>query len=187
MAVPSWTQEQTERLTELWKQGATATEIALELGGGITRNAVCGKIDRLGLSGKRRAHKMRVARKAGSVAAAPKPKAPPMQPLDRLKSGIDAQVNAINRSKKISGPPTIKEDFKARLADVDSRRLTIIELMAMECRWADEDRNEDGQHTFCGNPTGDGSSYCPAHAALARGVGTASERAVAPILDRRAA
>src|SRR3569623_1679603 len=57
----------------------------------------------------------------------------------------------------------------------------------MECRWPDEDRNEDGQHTFCGCATMDGSSYCPAHAELSKGQGTASERNALGLLRKAAA
>ena len=82
----------------------------------------------------------------------------------------------------------LEETFKPRVADVASRRIPILDLKAMECRWPDEDRNPDtGLHTFCGNRTGDGSSYCPAHAALSQGPGTSSERAVDPMPRERAA
>jgi hypothetical protein len=93
-----------------------------------------------------------------------------------LASGIGAQVQAINRKKKPRAPALIKEPFTPCTTDVVSRRVSILELRAMECRWPDEDRNEDGVITFCGNRTADGSSYCPCHAALAVGPGTQSER-----------
>lgn len=81
-----------------------------------------------------------------------------------------------------------EETFKPRVADVVSRRIPILDLKAMECRWPDEDRDPDaGLHTFCGNRTGDGSSYCPAHVILSRGPGTFSEHAVAPMPKERAA
>ena len=57
----SWTDERIETLKKLWGSGKTAAEIAEELGG-VTRNAVIGKANRLGLSNK------------SSTAAAPKAK-----------------------------------------------------------------------------------------------------------------
>src|SRR5437870_9220446 len=47
----SWTDERVETLKKLWTDGLSASQIAAELGG-ITRNAVIGKVHRLGLSGR---------------------------------------------------------------------------------------------------------------------------------------
>src|SRR5215216_4278201 len=44
----SWTEERIERLKKMWHDGATASQIAEELGG-VSRNAVIGKAHRLGL------------------------------------------------------------------------------------------------------------------------------------------
>jgi GcrA cell cycle regulator len=48
----SWTDERVELLKRLWNQGLSASQIAGELAGGVTRNAVIGKVHRLGLSGR---------------------------------------------------------------------------------------------------------------------------------------
>jgi GcrA cell cycle regulator len=47
----SWTEERIERLKAMWTKGATASEIADELGG-VSRNAVIGKAHRLGLEAR---------------------------------------------------------------------------------------------------------------------------------------
>src|SRR5580700_3480057 len=47
----TWTEERVENLKKLWGEGLSASQIAAELGG-ITRNAVIGKVHRLGLSGR---------------------------------------------------------------------------------------------------------------------------------------
>ena len=52
----SWTDERVELLKKLWSQGLSASQIAAELGGGVTRNSVIGKVHRLGLSEIGRAH-----------------------------------------------------------------------------------------------------------------------------------
>ena len=44
----SWTEERIERLKSMWANGATASQIADDLGG-VSRNAVIGKAHRLGL------------------------------------------------------------------------------------------------------------------------------------------
>ena len=55
----SWTDERVETLKKMWGEGQSASQIAKELGG-VTRNAVIGKVHRLGLSNR-----------AGSATAAP--------------------------------------------------------------------------------------------------------------------
>src|SRR5437588_11168970 len=50
----TWTDERVETLKKLWTEGLSASQIAAELGG-ITRNAVIGKVHRLGLSGRAKA------------------------------------------------------------------------------------------------------------------------------------
>lgn len=47
----SWTDERIEKLTTMWESGATASQIADELGG-VSRNAVIGKAHRLGLKAR---------------------------------------------------------------------------------------------------------------------------------------
>ena len=66
----SWTDERVELLKKMWGEGQSASQIAKELGG-VTRNAVIGKVHRLGLSNR-----------AGSTAAAPaaKPESKPAKP-----------------------------------------------------------------------------------------------------------
>ena len=47
----SWTDERIDRLKAMWADGSTASQIAEDLGG-VSRNAVIGKVHRLGLSGR---------------------------------------------------------------------------------------------------------------------------------------
>lgn len=46
-----WTPERIETLTKMWSEGASAGQIARRIGD-ISRNAVIGKVHRLGLSGR---------------------------------------------------------------------------------------------------------------------------------------
>ena len=66
----SWTDERIEKLTKMWEGGATASQIAEELGG-VSRNAVIGKAHRLGL--KARPSPVKPNDK-GEVPAAPAPR-----------------------------------------------------------------------------------------------------------------
>lgn len=47
----SWTEERVDQLKKLWAEGLSASQIARTMGG-VTRNAVIGKVHRLGLSGR---------------------------------------------------------------------------------------------------------------------------------------
>src|SRR3954453_16508606 len=54
MTVMTWTDYRVEQLKKLWEAGLSASQIAAELGN-VTRNAVIGKVHRLGLSGPAKA------------------------------------------------------------------------------------------------------------------------------------
>src|SRR3954463_13065323 len=82
----TWTDERVERLKKLWADGLSASQIAGELGG-VTRNAVIGKVHRLGLSGRRQptpttkrhppAHPPRIPRPPHKQSGPPPPPPPP--------------------------------------------------------------------------------------------------------------
>ena len=65
----SWTDDRVEILKKMWGEGQSASQIAKELGG-VTRNAVIGKVHRLGLS-----NRTATAAPAAAPAAAAKPEA----------------------------------------------------------------------------------------------------------------
>jgi GcrA cell cycle regulator len=83
----SWTDERIEKLTKMWEGGATASQIADELGG-VSRNAVIGKAHRLGLKARpspvkandkpeKPAPAARKTKPAPEVQPAPEPAPPP--------------------------------------------------------------------------------------------------------------
>lgn len=57
----AWTDERVEILKKLWAEGLSASQIAGRLGG-VTRNAVIGKVHRLGLSGRATTSRMKTHR-----------------------------------------------------------------------------------------------------------------------------
>src|SRR5690606_38197496 len=67
----TWSDERVELLRKLWTEGLSASQIAAELGG-VTRNAVIGKVHRLGLSGR--------AKSATPAASRPRKAAPTRSP-----------------------------------------------------------------------------------------------------------
>ncbi|WP_112312465.1 GcrA family cell cycle regulator [Pseudogemmobacter bohemicus] len=95
----SWTDERVETLKRMWGEGQSASQIAKELGG-VTRNAVIGKVHRLGLSNRVGGKEDEEAAPAPAAAAAPpRPEpvaeAPPAQPAPPLR---DEPVHAAPRS-----------------------------------------------------------------------------------------
>ncbi|MCL6739910.1 GcrA family cell cycle regulator [Sphingomonas sp. RB56-2] len=89
----SWTDERIERLKAMWTKGATASQIADELGG-VSRNAVIGKAHRLGLEsrpspvkpGEEKEKKAKAAPAPKVAKPAPAPKAAPAAPEPRETS-----------------------------------------------------------------------------------------------------
>ncbi|HKN41873.1 MAG TPA: GcrA family cell cycle regulator, partial [Sphingomicrobium sp.] len=86
----SWTEERIERLRAMWTKGATASQIADELGG-VSRHAVIGKAHRLGLEsrpspvkpGEEKEKKAKAAPAPKAAKPAPAPKAAPASPDSR--------------------------------------------------------------------------------------------------------
>lgn len=85
----SWTDERVETLKRMWSEGQSASQIAKELGG-VTRNAVIGKVHRLGLSN--RAGSEDESEEAIPVAAAPAPApAPKPEPVAAKPEPVKAE------------------------------------------------------------------------------------------------
>jgi GcrA cell cycle regulator len=71
----SWTDERVETLKKMWAEGQSASQIAKELGG-VTRNAVIGKVHRLGLSNRVTGAPVKEEPEAPAPVAPPQPEAP---------------------------------------------------------------------------------------------------------------
>ena len=147
MTLQTWTPERVEQLRSCVVTGLTCSQIAAEIG--VSRNAVIGKIHRLGLSsgrppgGAARTCPPRVAR----------PRAPSQRRLLRLMWS--------------DGAPAAKTE--AGLAIVDSAQpCSLIDLERGKCRWPLESAGAGaGDFSFCGNAAPDGISYCAGHARMA--------------------
>ena len=101
----SWTDERIEKLTKMWEGGATASQIAEELGG-VSRNAVIGKAHRLGL----KARPSPVKPNDKTEAAAPKsprpaPEAPPPEPRAAAPRPARSRRQARRPSPRRARPP----------------------------------------------------------------------------------
>src|SRR5438270_5744427 len=96
----SWTEERIERLKKMWHDGATASQIADELGG-VSRNAVIGKAHRLGLEQRPspvKAGEEKEAKKPAPAAAAPRPSPKPEAPRAAHDTSPDPRPAPVNRS-----------------------------------------------------------------------------------------
>jgi GcrA cell cycle regulator len=106
----SWTDERIDQLTKMWEGGATASQIAEELGG-VSRNAVIGKAHRLGL--KARPSPVKPNEKLEPVSPGPTPgpdaprAAPPAPPRAAPASPAAPAQAASQASAQASGTPSI--------------------------------------------------------------------------------
>lgn len=95
-----WTQERINLLRVLWTQGYSARQIAMKLGGGISRNAVIGKRLRLGIPNRREPNRTYVRRPKPCTVSMPKrPNRPPMAP---------DKAPAVKPKAPVRGPTSVR-------------------------------------------------------------------------------
>jgi GcrA cell cycle regulator len=149
----SWTDERVELLKKLWSDGLSASQIAGELGG-ITRNAVIGKVHRLGLSGR--------AKSASSNAPRPR------------KARTSTHMLRIGRAS-IRGNTALAHAFEMEVDAVPElieniipigQRRTILELTDQTCRWPIGDPGST-EFFFCGGNAIGSLPYCAYHSRVA--------------------
>src|SRR5881398_1813662 len=99
----SWTEERIERLKKMWHDGATASQIADELGG-VSRNAVIGKAHRLGL--EQRPSPVKPGEEKEQKKAAPAPKAAPKADAPAAAPSAEAAPAAAPRAPGSPRPGT---------------------------------------------------------------------------------
>jgi GcrA cell cycle regulator len=146
----SWTDERVELLKKLWSDGLSASQIAAELGG-ITRNAVIGKVHRLGLSGR-----------AKSASSAPRQrKARSSSHILRLARASIRGNTALAYEIEAEAMPELIEN----IIPIGQRR-TILELTELTCRWPIGDPGSS-EFFFCGGNTIGGLPYCAYHSRVA--------------------
>ena len=143
MSIETWTAERIEQLRHCVGSGLTCSQIAAEIG--VTRNAVIGKIHRLGLS---------PARPAGAPARSgpPRARSPRFSPSSRLFRLIDAHTPCVTAAEP---------------APIDSaQRCSLLEIAQDKCHWPIGDPHA-ADFAFCGNAAVTGFSYCAGHARMA--------------------
>lgn len=142
-----WTDEMTERLIALFRQGLSCSQIASRIGG-VTRNAVIGRLHRLGLRRKcLTLNEYSLAQKKRNARRRKNDFIFGGHPLRRTAPG-ESSCQPIPRSQDGPEPP--------------SRPLvSLSELEPAMCRFPYGDPREPS-FGFCGEPN-DGSPYCPEH------------------------
>ncbi|TRW97483.1 GcrA cell cycle regulator [Paracoccus sp. M683] len=191
----SWTDERVETLKRMWSEGQSASAIAKELGG-VTRNAVIGKVHRLGLSNRNDE-----AEAAPVKAAAPEPVAAP-EPARKPAKKVEAKAEPKAEKPQPSAPepaeeepapqptftpvprrpivpagqplppqPSANEISPEALASVReiekrARKLSLMELTERTCKWPIGDPATE-KFWFCGLPSQPGKPYCEAHTGVA--------------------
>ena len=174
----SWTDERVETLKKMWTEGQSASQIAKELGG-VTRNAVIGKVHRLGLSNRaapakapekepakaktaeapKKAAAKEAPAKAAEAAPKPEPKDPPRvrpiitagQPLPPQPSNSEISAEALEKLKAL---------------EKKAKKLKLMQLTERTCKWPIGDPATE-EFWFCGHTTQPGKPYCETHVGVA--------------------
>ena len=168
-----WTEERVELLKKLWMEGFSASQIASELGDGVTRNAVIGKVHRLKLSGRAKPASVtpRAARATPRPNGARRIAAPSTSPRTAI-SGMMKQRPSMG-SAPIMGNTALKIDeevvreayvapqVQELFIPVD-QRLTLLQLSEHTCKWPIGDPLTPDFY-FCGQHSEDGKPYCEFH------------------------
>ena len=180
----SWTDERVETLKKMWGEGQSASQIAKELGG-VTRNAVIGKVHRLGLSNRVggapepvKAKPADPAPKSEARPAAAKPARTEAKPAPQRPAPAPAAPQSSPGRKPIipAGQPLppqpsageISPEALASVREVEkkARKISLMELTERTCKWPIGDpATED--FWFCGLATQQGKPYCEAHVSVA--------------------
>ena len=147
----AWTEERVAELKKLWAEGHSASQIANRLGG-VTRNAVIGKVHRLGLSG--RATPSRPVKRPPRLAR-PKP--------------VQRRMGA---GKTVATAPIAPVPMEPSTVQLEPQRLpngdlvTVVNVRDNMCKWPIGDP-ADPNFSFCGRKACEGSPYCAEHAKIA--------------------
>ncbi len=179
----AWTEDRVEILSKLWAEGLSASQIAKQLGG-VTRNAVIGKVHRLGLSGRAKPSRPKPAAKAKTTASAarkPKTTAKAASAKGAAKSASAATRSVATSAKSSKHQPAraiaskVAEGVKPakELAPAlkakplkDGSYATILTLTDHMCKWPIGDPSGD-EFRFCGRKTDPDEPYCTPHSMVA--------------------
>ena len=173
----SWTDERVEVLKKMWGEGQSASQIAKALGG-VTRNAVIGKVHRLGLSNRtggggatKPGAKDGAAKPAAAAPSAARPEVAQSAPQPMRKPVIPLRRPIIPAGQPLPPQPSANEISPETLASVrevekKAKRIGLMDLTERTCKWPIGDPATD-DFWFCGLAVQTGKPYCEAHVSVA--------------------
>ncbi|MGX8010225.1 GcrA family cell cycle regulator [Mesorhizobium sp. ORM8.1] len=162
----NWTDERVELLRKLWSEGLSASQIAAQLGG-VSRNAVIGKVHRLKLSGRGRATAA-PARQKKTVQGASMQKSVARAASASRHGHVTASVGATALQIQFDAEPVARHYIRPveNVVVPISRNLQLVELSERTCKWPNGDPlSED--FSFCGNESAETGPYCKYHSRVA--------------------
>ncbi len=155
----TWDTERTERLLALHQEGKTASEIGAELG--VTRNAVIGKLHRMGVTRKKKEpEKVEPEPKQAEDSAAE------AGWTEKDDDGEDGDGEDADDEQEDDRDRMEVNRLTARNVEQNSLKLSLMELTSRTCKWPIGDPASD-EFWFCGLPSTPGKPYCEAHNNLA--------------------
>ena len=162
----TWTDERVEQLKALWADRRSASQIADHFGGGMTRNTVIGKLDRLGLLGAIRGAKgPGTTEQAAGTEPPERAKVPPPRPIPAPPDTLEIQARLVEQARAAAPEPAVP----APVPEAGRPHGSLIGIHALQtasCRWPEGDPQRDG-FGFCGARALAGRPYCERHARLA--------------------
>ena len=157
----AWTEERVEILKKLWAEGLSASQIANRLGG-VTRNAVIGKVHRLGLSGRATTSRSKPVHPRKTRAPRKPATAPAAQYQTHGNAALKTELMPVAKAKPELLPNPLLNPIE-ELVIPPEERATIMTLKEHMCRWPIGDPCEEGFH-FCGRNKVEDMPYCEFHA-----------------------
>lgn len=153
----SWTDDRVDHLLLLNAKGLSASQIASEIGG-ISRNAVIGKLSRLG-----------IGMASGRVVRGPEEAKARRLSLQQKRRENQPRIQSIRARLKVS-PETILEFSQDDVAQLTPEQkaaaVTFLDLQPHQCKWPYGDpRSPD--FVYCGHDREEDGPYCATHAAIA--------------------
>ena len=143
-----WSENEIKRLKALWMEGLTTRVIGLRLG--VSKNAVVGKIRRLGMSNSRPYYPP--GSRTAHVPLAPVPEPEPEPPPAK-------------RERKPRLPKVVLSPVVVRPSDPPTGNWTLMDLRHGVCKWPEGERPP---FAYCGDKALEGAPYCEPHTRRAR-------------------
>ena len=184
----AWSDVRVAILKKMWLEGSSASEIAKELGN-ITRNAVIGKVHRLGMS-NRDTNNLKSGSSTSNAKKSVRRGRPPKVNKEEKKRGrphkpkdpgdFAGTLDVKEKSTTSSAREMLLDENKTKVAsdlseetlqnilkvEMKSKKISLMELTERTCKWPIGDPATD-TFWFCGHESEPGKPYCKTHISIA--------------------